>query len=298
MTTISLTDRYPSRVGSRPLLLDRHDPVVWGGAEEGPLDRVQLDRFGRDGVLLLDGVFAAPEVDELLGVAEAIARRPEVRQSERTIVEPKSEQVRSVFEVHRLDDTMRRLARDERLVGAARQILGSDVYLHQSRVNFKPAIHGQGFFWHSDFETWHTEDGMPAMRAVSFSVALTRNLPHNGPLLVIPGSHHTFVGCVGETPDDHYKQSLRTQEIGTPDDESLSMLSERAGGELAAQIGSAGSVAVFDCNAMHGSNSNITTYPRSNVFFVYNSVENTLVDPFSAARPRPEFIAARDFTPV
>ena len=103
---------------------------------------------------------------------------------------------------------------------------------------------------------------------------------------------------MGQTPGDHYKESLRTHEIGTPDDDSLRMLSEGAGGELAAQVGAAGSVAVFDCNAMHGSNSNITTYPRSNVFFVYNSVENTLVDPFSAARPRPDFIAARDFTPV
>ena len=298
MTMTSITDRYPSRVGSRPSLLDRRDPVVWGGTEEGPLDQGQLDRFDRDGLLLMDGLFDSAEVEQLLGVAEDIARRPDVRQSERTVIEPKSERVRSVFEVHRLDDTMRRLAADERLAGAARQILGSDVYLHQSRVNFKPAIHGQGFFWHSDFETWHTEDGMPSMRAVSFSVALTRNLPHNGPLLVIPGSHRTFVSCVGDTPDDNYKESLRIQEIGTPDGDSLRELAERAGGELAAQVGPAGSVAVFDCNAMHGSNSNITTYPRSNVFFVYNSVANTLVDPFSATRPRPDFIAARDFTAI
>lgn len=298
MSTMSITDRYPSRVASRPSLLDRQDPVIWGGTGRGPLGEGQLDRFDRDGLLLLDDVFDAAEVDELLGVAEAIARRPDVRGSERTIIEPKSERVRSVFDVHRLDGTMRKLAQDERLAGVARQILGGDVYLHQTRVNFKPAIHGQGFFWHSDFETWHTEDGMPAMRAVSFSVALTENLPHNGPLLLIPGSHRTFVTCTGETPDDHYKESLRTQEVGTPDDESLRILSARAGGELAAQIGRAGSVAVFDCNTMHGSNSNITAYPRSNVFFVYNSVENALVEPFSAAKPRPEFVAARDFSPV
>ncbi|MGI8983088.1 MAG: ectoine hydroxylase [Acidimicrobiales bacterium] len=298
MTTTTVADRYPSRTGPKAAILDRLDPVVRGGPGDGPLDGEQLDRFDRDGVLFLDRVLDQAEVDELRALAEEIPRRAEVRASDRTIVEPASDRVRSVFEVHRLDDRMRRLAADQRLAGVARQILGSDVYLHQSRVNFKPAIHGQGFFWHSDFETWHTEDGMPEMRAVSFSVALTENRPHNGPLMVIPGSHRRFVACVGETPDDHYKASLRNQEVGTPDDASLEELFARAGGRLLTQVGPPGSIAVFDCNAMHGSNSNITTLARSNVFFVYNSVENTLVEPFSAVAPRPEFIAARNFTPV
>ena len=54
----------------------------------------------------------------------------------------------------------------------------------------------------------------------------------------------------------------------------------------------------FDCNAMHGSNGNITPYPRSNVFAVFNSVENTLEDPFGPDQPRPDYIASRDFTPL
>jgi ectoine hydroxylase len=49
---------------------------------------------------------------------------------------------------------------------------------------------------------------------------------------------------------------------------------------------------------MHGSNSNITPFPRSNVFVVFNSVENTLVEPFGAPSPRPTFIGSRDFTMV
>jgi ectoine hydroxylase len=44
---------------------------------------------------------------------------------------------------------------------------------------------------------------------------------------------------------------------------------------------------------MHGSNGNITPYPRSNVFFVYNSIENRLQDPFCGLKPRPEYIATR-----
>ena len=52
----------------------------------------------------------------------------------------------------------------------AEQILGSQVYIHQSRVNLKPGFKGKEFYWHSDFETWHIEDGMPRMRALSCSI--------------------------------------------------------------------------------------------------------------------------------
>ncbi|MGA6876617.1 ectoine hydroxylase, partial [Streptomyces sp. FT05W] len=42
----------------------------------------------------------------------------------------------------------------------------------------------------------------------------------------------------------------------------------------------------------------ITPYARSNVFIVFNSVDNTAQEPFAAPVRRPDFIGARDFTPV
>jgi ectoine hydroxylase len=62
--------------------------------------------------------------------------------------------------------------------------------------------------------------------------------------------------------------------------------------------GPAGSALMFDSNSMHGSGSNITPFPRSNIFIVFNSVENSLVTPYSAPTPRPPFIASRDFAPL
>jgi ectoine hydroxylase len=157
---------------------------------------------------------------------------------------------------------------------------------------------GDGFWWHSDFETWHAEDGMPGMRCLSASITLTDNYPHNGPLMVVPGSHRTYVTTVGSTPDDHYKASLKRQEIGTPDHDSLHELIIGQDREIRQLTGKAGSVIFFDCNIMHGSGSNITPYPRSNVFLVYNSVENAVQEPFAADQPRPDFIGARDVIPV
>jgi ectoine hydroxylase len=109
------------------------------------------------------------------------------------------------------------LTRDPRILAKAREILGGDVYIHQSRINYKPGFRGKEFYWHSDFETWHVEDGMPRMRAVSCSIALTPNYEFNGPLMLVPGSHRYFLSCVGETPEEHYKESLKKQEIGVPD---------------------------------------------------------------------------------
>lgn len=181
-------------------------------------------------------------------------------------------------------------------MGRARQILGSDVYVHQSRINVKPGFGATGFYWHSDFETWHAEDGLPNMRTVSVSIALTENFDTNGGLMIMPGSHKSFLGCAGETPKDNYKKSLQMQDAGTPSDEALTKMADRHGIKLF--TGKAGSATWFDCNAMHGSGDNITPYARSNVFIVFNSVENEAQEPFAAPIRRPEFIGARDFTPV
>ena len=286
----TLQSPYPTRATAEPAVLPRTDPVVWGDGTDGPLTPEQVRAYERDGFLPFDAlVQPADLVDLEREIADLIAAAD--RDDERFILEKGSDTVRSIFQVHKLSQLLADLAGDPRLAGPARQILGSDVYLHQSRLNLKPGFRGKEFYWHSDFETWHAEDGMPHMRAVSLSLSLTRNEPWNGSLLVIPGSHKRFVGCAGETPENHYRSSLRAQEYGVPSDEALTQLFEEGGIETI--TGPPGSAVYFDCNVMHGSNGNITPLPRSNVFFVYNSVENGLVEPFAAPAPRPDFIGAR-----
>jgi ectoine hydroxylase len=294
-TDIRRQDPYPTRVSDAPQLLERTDPVAWGTADDGPLDAAQVEAFDRDGVLLLPDVFAEDEIARVRGRLDELASDPTVRDDERTITELETEDVRSIFEIHRTDELFRQLSADPRVADVARQLLASDVYIHQSRINVKPGFAGEGFWWHSDFETWHAEDGMPRMRCLSASITLTDNYPFNGPLMVIPGSQRTFVTTVGETPDDHYKASLKKQEIGVPDHDSLRGLVDRHG-EIRQLTGKAGSVVFFDCNIMHGSASNISPFPRSNVFLVFNSVDNAVEEPFAASSRRPEFIAAREVT--
>ncbi|SED99074.1 ectoine hydroxylase [Streptomyces sp. TLI_105] len=284
-------DLYPTR-GSREELIGRKDPVVWSEpGTPGPFWARELEEYDRDGFVTVEELVTPDEVDELRAELDRLVADPAVRADERAIVEPRSQEIRSVFEVHRISEVFRRLAEDPRLVGRARQILGSDVYVHQSRVNVKPGFGASGFYWHSDFETWHAEDGLPRMRTVSVSIALTPNHTTNGSLMIMPGSHRTFLGCAGETPKDNYKQSLRMQDAGTPSHEALTTFADACG--IRHFTGPAGSATWFDCNALHGSGDNITPYPRSNVFLVFNSVENMPEAPFAAPVRRPSFIAAR-----
>ncbi|MGB6058632.1 MAG: ectoine hydroxylase [Microthrixaceae bacterium] len=289
------TDRYPTRSGAAASLGDRLDPVVWGTGAGTQLDAEQVESYERDGYLQITSLFNSRELAVLEEEIARLAVDVDVMSSDRAIVEPSGGALRSIFKVHD-SGPFAELVSDRRLADVARQLLGSDVYVHQSRINLKPAFRGKEFYWHSDFETWHAEDGMPSMRALSASVSLTENLHVNGPLMVIAGSHRRFVSCTGETPHNHHEVSLRRQEIGVPDEEHLAELAQL--GEIRNVVGPAGSVTFFDCNLMHGSNGNITPMARKNAFFVFNSVENTLVEPFAAPGPRPTHIASRDFEPL
>ncbi|MCA6103968.1 ectoine hydroxylase [Bradyrhizobium sp. WSM 4400] len=287
-----MTDIYPSRLTSEAQMLPRLDPVIHSDwSESAPLTRQQAEQFDRDGFLVLKDVLSPEEVDHLQTQAKKLLSSPNGLNPETIIAEPDSQEIRSVFEIHSQSRVIGRLAADARLAGIAQFLLNDKVYIHQSRLNYKPGFEGKEFYWHSDFETWHVEDGMPRMRALSMSVLLAENTPDNGPLMLMPGSHRVFLTCIGATPEDHYRTSLKKQEYGVPDRQSLTELAHRHG--IVAPTGKAGTVVIFDCNTMHGSNGNITPFPRANAFFVYNAVSNRLQAPFGVKKPRPSFVAAR-----
>ncbi|PRY66898.1 ectoine hydroxylase [Vreelandella songnenensis] len=284
-------DAYPSRLTSRPesLWQPRKDAVVKGQHLSGPLSEAQLEEFERKGFLFIPNLITGDELETLRDDIQALMTTDAYRDQEFSITEPESNEIRSLFAVHRLSERLGALANDERVAGAARQIVGDDPYVHQSRINYKPGFAGKGFNWHSDFETWHAEDGMPGMHAVSASLILTDNHEFNGPLMLIPGSHTKFVPCLGETPEDNHKSSLKAQEVGVPSPEALSELVAQHG--IEAPKGKAGGLLLFDCNTLHASNANLSPDPRSNVFFVFNRPDNRCREPYAAPKHRPDFLA-------
>jgi len=289
-------DLYPSRIGEEETLFERKDPVVYGKARpesENSLSLDQLDAFEREGFLVLPDYMpemVEPLLDEIERLKEKMAGKEEL------FTEPDNQEIRTIFKPFAYSDLVDRFTRHPRILGIAEQLLGSEVYVTQSRINVKPAYRGKSFPWHSDFETWHVEDGMPRMRAVTAWIMLTENVDYNGPLYVIPGSHKKFVSCAGTTEEENYNRSLKQQTAGVPTPESMQKLLDENG--IRGIYGEPGTVVFHECNLMHGSPDNISGTPRTLLMVVYNSCENRMVEPYCGLPPRPHYLRNPDPTPL
>jgi ectoine hydroxylase len=285
---VSTIDRYTTRTDAEPVAQDRADPVVWN-----PEMRTKYVDFEVDGFTHSEAVLDDRHVQSCLSEVRRLGDDPTLRTDARIVREKRSAAVRSIFDIANLSVVVSDAIEKSGAAHIAGEILGSEVYIHQSRLNYKPGFRGGAFYWHADFETWHAEDGMPAPRAVSASIALTDNYHFNGPLMVMPGSHRTFVQCAGRTPERYFEESLVEEipRVGVPTEEMIARMYERHGIDVV--TGAAGSMTVFDSNLLHASAGNISPIPRANIFVVFNSVDNRLEAPFGGTSPRPEFLAAR-----
>jgi ectoine hydroxylase len=123
------------------------------------------------------------------------------------------------------------------------------------------------------------------------AVLLDDLTPTNAPLLAIPGSHRR--GLVSEaridpTVADHEQVAKYRYDI-TP--ETIAELVEEHG--LEAITGSAGSVVLMNMTVVHGSSVNISPLRR---LILYVNVCPT--DNRGESFARPEYYAARDFSPL
>src|SRR5690606_15665477 len=117
----------------------RRDPIVYEqGAYAAALDDVQLHAYEQDGFIILPQVFDAEEIQAMRDEIESMSQDPAIHASDEVIREPGGEALRSIFRIHEIGRLMVDLPRDPRLLDVARQILGSEVYIHQSRANMKP----------------------------------------------------------------------------------------------------------------------------------------------------------------
>ena len=292
-----MEDLYPSR-GLEEKIIKRIDKTVYSNKKFGQqsLDNIQREQYDENGFIVIPNLFSADEVQELLEDIEIMASNDELRQNEEFITEPNDDSLRTIFNQHIFSSAFEKIAKDARILDKVQQLLGGDVYMHHSRINIKPAYVGKSFPWHSDFETWHSEDGLPRCRCLTAWIMLTDNTHFNGPLYLIPGSHKHYVSCKGITPSNNYKNSLKKQEYGVPTVDAVKYLSEEK--EIVAALGKAGTLVLHDGNVMHGSPDNISPISRTNAFFVYNSIYNKPLKPFATSEKRADFLCLNDYTPI
>src|SRR5699024_11107660 len=150
LSTATMTDDlYRTRLTEAMEPFAREHPTVWGSADDGPFDADALRDHDQRGFTILPD-FIEPE--EVKTYQAELNRRSAERWlcgGGRAGTEKAAGEVRSFFAVQQISEPIDQLSRDPRLLDRARQLLGSEVYLHQTRINYMPGFKGSGFYWHS-----------------------------------------------------------------------------------------------------------------------------------------------------
>src|SRR5205085_922427 len=268
------------------------------------LTEEQLDSYEQNGYLLLPEYFSADEMAALRVELPTVFDED----SPRRVVEKQSGIVRSVYGSHMINETFRRLSQHPRLVGPAKQILGSEVYVYQFKINAKAAYGGDIWEWHQDYIFWRKEDGLPLPRVFTVAIFIDDVTEFNGPLFLIPRSHKCgSFDIPARQPADGGKDGAGAAYQNSPDWISnltadlkysldrkiIAELVKEHG--IVAPKGPSGSVLFFHSNLVHGSPNNISPFDRVVTLISFSSTENT---PADSGPRRPDFLVGRDYRPI
>lgn len=252
------------------------------------LDRSQIERYGKAGVLAVESVFTPAEVRSLLDAYERDSRIP----GEHRILEDGGDEVRAIYASHLRQPEFDALVRSPRVLGPARQLLTDDLYVYQFKINAKPPFGGERWAWHQDYLAWRLADNLPAPRLVNVGVFLDDVTEFNGPVIFVPGSHRA--GQLNRRGADRAKsdQHVDPEDIALRAEQMTSIVNEHG---MVSPKGPAGSVIFFSPEIVHGSAPNMSPFPRKLLIITYNDVTNL---PRPGGAPRPEYVVGRDTTPL
>jgi ectoine hydroxylase len=263
----------------------------------------QIEKYREDGFLLLENLFTNAEVSLMLQEMNLIINKD----CPRRILE-KSGHVRSFFAPESDSDIFRRVLKSARLVKPSMQLLGTPVYVHQTKINSKFSLRGDWWEWHQDYIFWKKDDGMPSPNVLTAMLFLNDINEFNGPMLLVPGSHkegtidseekkkaglETDPAFASYRASTSYMSALTTDLKYVLEREMLDKWVKKKG--LYSAKGPKGSVLFFDGNIFHCSSNNMSPWDRHAFLVTFNSVFNSLE---AISNPRPEFIANRNFEEI
>ncbi len=155
------------------------------------LTRQELDRYDRDGYLVIHG--AVPQKR----LAEVIAETGRMLETAYTIASgtamldvdpahrPEEPRVRRIKSQHEHSDFFRAFAAEPLIMDLLDPLMPSGIRLHNSKINMKSAGVGESVEWHQDWAFYpHTNDDVLAI-----GIYLDDCTQENGPMMVTPGSH-------------------------------------------------------------------------------------------------------------
>ncbi len=227
----------------------------------------QIKQYDEDGFIVLAGILTPAEVALVQSDAE-ILRTPRRGHPDANVYEKDGISLRAAWAVEKDSEACAVACRLPRLLGPVRQLMEEDVYLYQTRLNYKEAGRGDVFQWHQDYGSW-VEDGVPRgghRDMLSILIMLDDTAAENGPLRLIRGSHKK--GLIRT----HYDAATTSYALHVVEDDMVEQLLD--GGQPFECVGPAGTVVLFGGCVVHGSQQNRSRRDRRNLYFAYNRRSN------------------------
>jgi len=248
----------------------------------------QVSNFRKNGFLIIDKYFSGEDLNEI----DAMIYKLKESTHESYVYEDDGTTLRSINGPHLIDKGFDLIPK-KGIIDDVRKILGTDVYIHQYKINFKSPLGGDTWPWHSDFYFWNKEDGMQGNNALSVAIALDDITEFNAPMFFIPGSHIEQIN--DENIINHYKENGSDWRQTTAaklkyelKKDYLTEVMERKG-IFSAKAGK-GAIIIFHSSTLHASGINLTPYSRRVIFLSFNDTDNKLPQ---INTPRPLFMATR-----
>jgi phytanoyl-CoA hydroxylase len=205
------------------------------------LTAAQREFFRENGYLVLEGFLSAEAVEELREASERLQGvRDRLGGGDRLAV---------IKAVTLRNPAFAAAARHPKMLAAVADLIGPNLRLQHSKLNWKPPAIGKGeVHWHQDFPFFpHTNFDL-----VACMILLDDAVPENGCMRVIPGGHRLG-------PLSHWIDGKFAGRIADP-----SAIDEAAAVDL---LASAGSVTIHHCLTPHASYPNRSPNPRRGLVY-------------------------------
>lgn len=224
------------------------------------LSNEQVTAFHRDGYLLWPGFLNIRETANLQQAARADER---LQRSGMDVKDAQGRRTNLSLWNHPGDDIYGAIARCERAVNSAEQLLADEVYHYHSKLSAKEPKVGGAWEWHQDYGYWYF-NGCLYPDMLSLFIAVDPCTRENGCLQVLCGSHK-----IGRVEHGRYGE-----QVGA-DPERVAVAKQRH--ELVYCLMQPGDALFFHGNTLHASDANLSDKPRWGLISCYNSKHN---DPF------------------
>ena len=218
-----------------------------------------VQRYHRDGYLVVPDVLSAQDIDDLRHVTDDLVEQSRQATAHTGVfdLEPghsaAQPRVRRIKSPHLQHDAYARMVRHPGIVAVLCRLWGPNVRFDTSKLNLKAAGFGSPVEWHQDWAFYpHTNDDLAAV-----GIMLDDFTPDNGSMLVIPGSH---TGPV-------YDHNTNGVFVGGIDPSTSGIDFSKA----VMCTGRAGSITVHHARLLHGSSANISGRPRRFLLHQYRA---------------------------